>query len=56
LQAGVTEASMPTAVMTTILATEFDASPALVSGIVTATTVLSPLTLTPLLAYLGGAG
>jgi len=54
LQAGVTESSMPTAVMTTILATEFDAKPALVSTIVTVTTVLSPLTLTPLLAYLGG--
>ena len=54
LQAGVTEASMPTAVMTTILATEFDVEPALVSTIVTVTTILSPLTLTPLLAYLGG--
>ncbi len=53
LQAGVTEASMPTAVMTTILATEFNVTPSLVSGIVTATTVLSPLTLTPLLAFLG---
>jgi predicted permease len=53
LQAGVTEASMPTAVMTTILATEFEVAPALVSTIVTATTILSPLTLTPLLAYLG---
>ncbi len=40
--------------MTTILATEFDVEPALVSTIVTVTTVLSPLTLTPLLAYLGG--
>lgn len=55
LQAGVTESSMPTAVMTTILATEFDAAPALVSAIVTVTTLVSPLTLTPLLAYLGGA-
>lgn len=54
LQASVTEASMPSAVMTTILSTEFDAAPALVSAIVTATTLVSPLTLTPLLAYLGG--
>ena len=54
LQAGVTESSMPTAVMTTILATEFDVEPALVSSIVTVTTILSPLTLTPLLAFLGG--
>lgn len=54
LQASVTEASMPSAVMTTILSTEFDAEPALVSAIVTATTLFSPITLTPLLAYLGG--
>jgi predicted permease len=53
LQAGVMESSMPTAVMTTILATEFDLEPSLVSTIVTATTILSPLTLTPLLALLG---
>jgi len=52
-QAGVIESSMPTAVMTTILATEFDVAPALVSTIVTATTILSPLTLTPMLALLG---
>ena len=54
-QAGVMESSMPTAVMTTILATEFEVVPALVSTIVTATTILSPLTLTPLLALIGGA-
>lgn len=54
LQAGVTEASMPTAVMTTILSTEFDVEASLVSTIVTITTLLSPLTLTPLIAYLGG--
>lgn len=54
LQAGVTEASMPTAVMTTILSTEFDVEASLVSTIVTVTTLLSPLTLTPLIAYLGG--
>lgn len=54
LQSSVTEASMPSAVMTTILATEFDAAPTLVSAIVTVTTLVSPLTLTPLLAYLGG--
>ncbi len=54
LQAGVTESSMPTAVMTTILSTEFDVEASLVSTIVTITTLLSPLTLTPLIAYLGG--
>ena len=53
LQAGVTEASMPTAVMTTILSTEFDVDPSLVSTIVTVSTLLSPLTLTPLIGYLG---
>jgi predicted permease len=53
-QAGISEASTPTAVMTSILATEFDAEPALVSTIIAATTILSPLTLTPLMAFLGG--
>jgi predicted permease len=55
LQAGVTEASMPTAVMTIILATEFDVRPGFVSTVVAATTILSPLTLTPLIAILGGS-
>ena len=54
LQAGVSEASMPTAVMVTVLATEYDIEPTLVTTIVTTTTLLSPLTLTPLLAFLGG--
>jgi predicted permease len=54
LQAGVTEASMPTAVMCTVLATEYDVEPAFVTTVVTTTTLLSPLTLTPLLALLGG--
>jgi predicted permease len=55
LQAGVTEASMPTAVMTIILATEFDVRPAFVSTVVATTTILSPLTLTPLIQLLGGS-
>jgi predicted permease len=54
LQAGVSEASMPTAVMTIILATEFDVRPAFVSTVVAAATIFSPLTLTPLIAFLGG--
>jgi predicted permease len=54
LQAGITEASMPSAVMTTVLATEYDAEPEFVTTVVTTTTLLSPLTLTPLLALLGG--
>lgn len=52
-QAGVLEASMPTAVLTTVLATQFDAEPSFVSTAVIVTTLLSPLTLTPLLYYLG---
>jgi predicted permease len=52
-QAGVIEAATPTAVLSTVLATEFDTEPAFVTSVVFSTTLLSPLTLTPLLAYLG---
>lgn len=52
-QAAVIESGMPTAVLTTVVATEYDAAPSLVTMIVFVTTLLSPLTLTPLLAYLG---
>ncbi len=52
-QAVVLEAGMPVAVLTTILATEFDAEPTFVTTAVLVTTLLSPLTLTPLLAFLG---
>jgi hypothetical protein len=52
-QAVVLEAAMPVAVLTTILATEFDAEPSFVTAAVLITTLLSPLTLTPLLAFLG---
>jgi predicted permease len=51
-QVGVVLASMPTAVITTILALEFDTNPAFVTNVVFLTTVLSPLTLAPLIAYL----
>jgi predicted permease len=51
-QAGVALASMPTAVITTILALEFDTTPAFVTNVVFSTTLLSPLTLAPLIAYL----
>lgn len=51
-QAGVLEASMPTAVITTILAVEYDIDPVFVTGTVLVTTLLSPLTLTPLIAFL----
>jgi malate permease and related proteins len=52
-QASVILASMPVAVITTILALEFDVAPAFVTSAVFLSTILSPLTLTPLLAYLG---
>lgn len=52
LQASIVEAAMPSAVLNTVIATEFDAEPSLVSAAVFFTTMLSPLTLTPLLAYL----
>jgi predicted permease len=43
---------MPVAVITTIIALEFDVAPAFVTSTVFVSTLLSPLTLTPLLAYL----
>ena len=52
-QAGVLQSAMPSAVITIVLATEYDVEPALVTSVVIITTLLSPLTLTPLLAYLG---
>jgi predicted permease len=52
-QAGITEAAVPTAVMTSIIALEFDSDPEYVTSAILITTILSPLTLTPLLALLG---
>ena len=52
-QAGITQASMPAAVNTTILATEYKLDSSLVTAIVFIGTLLSPLTLTPLLVFLG---
>jgi predicted permease len=51
-QAGVVLAAMPVAVVTTILALEFDAAPVFVTSAVFLSTLLSPFTLTPLIAYL----
>lgn len=51
--AGMLESSMPTAVLSTILATEYDVEPAFVTTAVFSSTLLSPLTLTPLLLMLG---
>jgi predicted permease len=51
-QAAVLISSMPAAVVTTVLAVQYDLDGALVSGTVVLTTLLSPLTLAPLIAYL----
>jgi malate permease and related proteins len=51
-QAAVLQSSMPTAVITTILAIEYELDTPMVAGTVILTTLLSPLTLTPLIAYL----
>lgn len=51
-QAAILEASMPAAVVTTILALEFDVAPSFVTSVVFITTVLSPFTLTAIIAFL----
>ena len=52
LQGNVIEAAMPAAVATTVVATEYQLEPALVTAIVFLGTILSPFTLTPLLVFL----
>jgi predicted permease len=52
-QAMITEAAMPTAVVVTVLAIEYDVDPSFVTSAVFASTLLSPLTVTPILALLG---
>jgi malate permease and related proteins len=54
LQAGILQASMPTAVITTILALEFGGAINFVTAAVCAGTLLSPFTLTWIIAYLQG--
>jgi len=51
-QAGILQSAMPVAVVTTILAVEFQIEPAFVTSVVFLSTILSPLTLTPLIALL----
>jgi hypothetical protein len=51
-QANVVQASMPPAVMSTVLASEYKLEPPLVTAIIFVSTILSPLTLTPLLVFL----
>ena len=48
-QAGILEAAMPSAVLASILASQYDVEPEFVSGAILLTTVLSPLSLTPIL-------
>lgn len=52
-QAIVIESAMPTAVLTSLLATEYNTEPSFVTAVIFITTIISPLTLTPLLAFLG---
>lgn len=52
-QASITEASMPSMVSSTVLATEYNLDSRLVTAIIFISTILSPLTLTPLLVFLG---
>ncbi len=52
-QAGVTESGVPTAVMTIVLASEYKLDTSQVTAVVFLSTILSPLTLTPLLFLLG---
>jgi predicted permease len=51
-QGSVIEAAMPAAVATTVVATEYRLESSLVTAIVFLGTILSPLTLTPLIVYL----
>lgn len=51
-QAGIIQSAMPVAVVTTILASEFQVEPRFVTAVVFISTILSPFTLTPLIAWL----
>jgi len=51
-QAVVLEASMPAAVINTLIATEFDAEPQLVTSTVMLSTLISPLTLSVIISFL----
>ena len=51
-QAVIVESAMPSAVITTILALEFDVAPAFVTSVVVVTTLVSPVTVSLLIALL----
>jgi predicted permease len=53
-EAGILQAAMPAAIVTTILAIEFGLDPAFPASVVFASTLLSPFTVTLLIAYLRG--
>jgi hypothetical protein len=53
VQAAVLESAMPTAVLTSLIASEFQVEPRFVSGSILVSTLLSPLTVTPLIQWLG---
>lgn len=52
-QGAMTQASMPSMVSSTVLAAEYNLDSKLIAAVVFISTLLSPLTLTPLLVYLG---
>jgi predicted permease len=52
-QGAMTQASMPSMVSSTVLASEYHLDTKLVAAVVLVSTLLSPLTLTPLLVFLG---
>ena len=54
-QSAILQSAMPSAVISTILAAEFDVEPGFVTAAVFFSTLVSPLTLTPLLALLGAS-
>jgi predicted permease len=54
MQAAITESAAPAAVMITALATEYEIDPSFATSMVLISTILSPLTVTPILAWLGG--
>jgi hypothetical protein len=51
-QAALVQSGMPSAVITTIVALEFDVAPAFVTAVVVATTLASPITVSVLIALL----
>jgi len=53
-QGAMTQASMPSMVSSTVLAEEYHLDSKLIAAVVLISTLLSPLTLTPLLVFLGG--